>query len=82
MKIYSQNINLSSQNAQNIYFHATDSVKLKTLESDSLELSCKENKKDTILAGLYAASATLSAGMAVYSAFSNLGVAAAGAASA
>ena len=43
---------------------------------------CKENKKDTILAGLYAASATLSAGMAVYSAFSNLGVAAAGAASA
>lgn len=43
---------------------------------------CKENKKDAVLAGLYAASAGLSAGMAVYGAVSNLSVAAAEAASA
>ena len=43
---------------------------------------CKENKKDALLAGLYAASAGLSAGMAVYGAVSNLGMAAAEAASA
>ncbi len=43
---------------------------------------CKENKKDAVLAGLYAASAALSAGMAVYGAVSNLSVAAAEAASA
>ena len=42
---------------------------------------CKENKKDAVLAGLYAASAGLSAGMAVYGAVSNLSVAAAEAAS-
>lgn len=41
---------------------------------------CKENKKDAVLAGLYAASAGLSAGMAVYGAVSNLSVAAAEAA--
>ncbi len=43
---------------------------------------CKENKKDAVLAGLYAASAGLSAGMAVYGAVSNLSVAASEAASA
>lgn len=43
---------------------------------------CKENKKDAVLASLYAASAGLSAGMAVYGAVSNLSVAAAEAASA
>ena len=43
---------------------------------------CKENKKDAVLAGLYAASAGLSAGMAGYGAVSNLSVAAAEAASA
>ena len=43
---------------------------------------CKENKKDAVLAGLYAASAGLSAGMAVYGAVGNLSVAAAEAASA
>ena len=43
---------------------------------------CKENKKDAGLAGLYDASAGLSAGMAVYGAVSNLSVAAAEAASA
>ena len=43
---------------------------------------CKENKKDAVLAGLYAASAGLSAGMAVYGAVNNLSVASAEAASA
>lgn len=43
---------------------------------------CKENKKDAVLAGLYATSAGLSAGMAVYGAVSNLSVAASEAASA